>query len=76
MSKNKTLQEVATILHALTCEEKSFMLLTLSSFSTAHVNVYDHTTLKAPSCCLITEVKQCWAGLVLWWVTTWESPVL
>jgi len=25
---------------------------------------------------LITEVKQCWAGLVPGWVTTWEYPVL
>ena len=26
--------------------------------------------------CLITEVKQHWAGLVLGWVTAWEYPVL
>ena len=32
----------------LTCKFLSFVLLILSSFSTADLNVYDHTTLKAP----------------------------
>ena len=31
-----------------------------------------HTTLNSTSSRLITEVKQCWARLVLGWVTAWE----
>ena len=53
------------------------MVLTLSSFSIAHGNVYDHTALKAPcNSHLIIEVKQCWVRSIPWWVTTWEFPVL
>ena len=33
-----------------------------------------HTTLNSTSSRLITEVKQCWARLVLGWVTAWEYP--
>ena len=40
VSKNKTLQNLQS--------DIDFVLLTLSSFSIAHLNVYDHTTLKAP----------------------------
>ena len=35
-----------------------------------------HTTLNSTSSRLITEVKQCWARLVLGWVTAWEPRVL
>ena len=38
--KNKTLQNLWSGI--------DFVLLTLSSFSIAYLNVYDHTTLKAP----------------------------
>lgn len=37
---------------------------------------YDHTTGKATSSRLITEVKTCRAGLALGWVTALERPVL
>ena len=43
VSKSKTLQKLPTIWSG-----NDFVLLTLSSFSNVHLNVYDHTTLKAP----------------------------
>ena len=40
VSKNKTLQNLRSSI--------DFLQLTLSSFSITYLNVYDHTTLKAP----------------------------